>query len=68
MTATLLLNDKDMHTRLLSQDAAPTEAALREAEPVVGCNCDRWGHPCRSYVHRNVRPNADRPISLPLNK
>jgi hypothetical protein len=59
----LFLNDETVQARLLLQNAAPVDATLREPETVVGCNCDRWGHPCPSYPNYGAGKKADVPIA-----
>jgi len=66
MKTFLLLNDKpaDSAWRLLE---AGTDTALL-SEPVAGCNCDRWGHPCPDCVTRSLEPKTELPFSEPTKK
>ncbi|HEY4271917.1 MAG TPA: hypothetical protein VGM65_07915 [Candidatus Udaeobacter sp.] len=65
MKTSLLLNDESRPANLMLQNIAPTKTTPRETEAVVGCNCDRWGHPCPNCVEQNVQPKAELRISLP---
>jgi hypothetical protein len=48
MKTILLLHDEARRSVQLLQNAVPAKAPLREVEAVAGCDCDRWGHPCRA--------------------
>ena len=54
MKNTLLLTDEAETTRLMLNDVAFEELAVRETKAHAGCNCDRWGHPCPGCVDRVV--------------
>jgi hypothetical protein len=49
-------------TLLLREDAKSTEiqnSATRAGskhDEVAGCNCDRWGHPCKDCTNEKTRP------------
>jgi hypothetical protein len=66
MKTTLLLADEVIPARLLLQNAASEKMAVREAEAVAGCTCDRWGHPCPNCVDRDIAPKAETPVSSPV--
>jgi hypothetical protein len=68
MTATLLLIDETKRARLRLQNVAPTEVSLRKTEPVAGCNCDRWGHPCPACVNHAIVPEAETSVSSPVKQ
>jgi hypothetical protein len=63
MKPTLLLSDEAEITRLMLKDNAVDEFPVRDTETHVGCNCDRWGHPCPGCVNRNIVPGAKTPGS-----
>lgn len=63
MKTTLLLTDEAETTRLMLEDLAFDELALRHTEARAGCNCDRWGHPCSGCVERDIAPKAETPAS-----
>jgi hypothetical protein len=48
MKTILLLHDEARRSVQLLQNAVPAKVPLREIEAVAGCDCDRWGHPCRA--------------------
>lgn len=56
MKATLLLSDEAETTKLMLQDVAVDELLIRDTEAHVGCNCDRWGHPCPGCVNPDIVP------------
>jgi len=58
MKPTSLLNDEPEIVRLMLEEVASSDVAVRESEARAGCNCDRWGHPCAGCVDRNVPPEA----------
>ena len=62
MKPTLLLSDEAEITRLMLKDVAP----VSETEVHVGCNCDRWGHPCPGCVNRDIVPGTETPVSSPV--
>ena len=68
MKTTLLLNDETRPAKLMLQNIAPTKVTLRETVAVVGCNCDRWGHPCLGCDERKVQPKAELSISSPAKQ
>ena len=63
MKTILLLHDEATRPMWLLENPAPI-VRLCETEPVAGCNCDRWGHPCPSCVERVVEPKPELPISV----
>jgi hypothetical protein len=63
MKPTLLLTDEAETTRLMLKEVAFDELPARDAEAHVGCNCDRWGHPCPGCVNRDIAPGASTPVS-----
>jgi hypothetical protein len=62
METILLLNDKSGSGKPRWQNFGGSKVTVRPSEGNPGCNCDRWGHPCRDCVERNVQPNAELPI------
>jgi hypothetical protein len=65
MKTILLLHDETTPLTQRLQDAASTKVPFREIKAVVGCNCDRWGHPCPGC---HERPKAELPISSPTKR
>jgi len=63
MKPTLLLNDEAETTRLMLKDVALDELPVGYIEPHVGCNCDRWGHPCPGCVNHDTAPPTETPVS-----
>ena len=63
MKLTLLLSDETETTRLMLKDVPFDELPVHDTEPHVGCNCDRWGHPCPGCVNRDIVPGAETPLS-----
>jgi hypothetical protein len=63
MKTILLLNDESGSGKLRLQNTAVTKVTAPAREGSPGCNCDRWGHPCTDCVERNVKGNAELPIS-----
>ena len=63
MKTTLLLDDETETTGLMLKDVAFDELPARDAEAHVGCNCDRWGHPCPGCVNRDIASGAETPAS-----
>jgi len=63
MKPTLLLIDETETTRLMLKDVPLDELQVRTTEPHVGCNCDRWGHPCPGCVNHDIVPGAETPVS-----
>ena len=59
MKPTLLLSDEAKKTRLMLKDGAFAELPVRDTEAHLGCNCDRWGHPCPGCVNRDIVPGAE---------
>ena len=69
MKTILLLRDEATQPKQLVRNALPAKVPVRETEPVAGCSCDRWGHPCPGCVERVVvQPKPDLPISMPTKK
>lgn len=68
MKPTLLLSDEAETTRLMLKDVAFGELRVRNTEAHVGCNCDRWGHPCPGCVNRDIVPGAEAPVSLSVKR
>ena len=68
MKATLLLNDEGAAARLMLQNIRPSKGVLSDNYAVAGCNCDRWGHPCRGCDEREVQMKAQVPISSPAKR
>ena len=69
MKTILLLHDEATQPKQLLRNALPAKVPVRETEPVAGCNCDRWGHPCPSCVERIVvQSTPEIPISVPTKK
>jgi hypothetical protein len=56
MKTILLLHDEATQPKQLLRNSLPAKFAVRESEAVAGCNCDRWGHPCASWVERIAQP------------
>ena len=63
MKPTLLLSDETETTRLMLKDVPFDELPVRGADAHVGCNCDRWGHPCPGCVNPDIVPSAETPVS-----
>jgi hypothetical protein len=63
MKPTLLLSDEAETTRLMLKDVAFDELPVRDTEARVGCNCDRWGHPCPGVSTPGIAPGAETPVS-----
>ena len=63
MKPTLLLSDEAETTRLMLKDVTFDELPVRDIEAHVGCNCDRWGHPCLGCVNPDVVSGAETPVS-----
>jgi len=59
METTLLLNDEARPGKLMLENIAPIKVTPRETEPVAGCNCDRWGHPCAGCAERIAQRRAE---------
>jgi len=59
MKPTLLLSDEAETTRLMLKDGPFEESAVRDTEAHLGCNCDRWGHPCPGCTNRDFVPSAE---------
>jgi len=68
MKAILLLNDEIGAATLQLINAAPDPTATRPGKGSLGCNCDRWGHPCPGCVNRDVVPEAETPVSSPVKQ
>ena len=68
MKPTLLLSDEAETTKLMLQDVAVDELPVRYTEAHVGCNCDRWGHPCPRCVNPDIVPGAETPVSSTLKR
>ena len=68
MKTILLLHDEATQPTQLLRNALPAKVPVRETEPVAGCNCDRWGHPCPSCDEREVQMKAQVPISSPAKR
>jgi hypothetical protein len=68
MKTILLLSDEARYSEPLLQGAVRTEMTLHDSRARAGCNCDRWGHPCPDCVERNIKPNAELPISRPVKQ
>lgn len=64
MKPTLLLSDEPETTRLMLKDVVGDQLRVRDTEAHVGCNCDRWGHPCPGCVNPDIVPGAETPVSL----
>ena len=47
MKPTFLLSDEPETVRLMLGEVTSGGVAVPESEARAGCNCDRWGHPCR---------------------
>ena len=43
-------------------------ATPREPEPLHGCNCDRWGHPCPGCVEVQSPAEGDGVLQVHLPK
>jgi hypothetical protein len=63
MKPTLLLSDEAETTRLMLKDVAFAELPVGDIEPHVGCNCDRWGHPCPGCVNHDTAPATETSVS-----
>jgi hypothetical protein len=63
MKPTLLLSDEIETTRLMLKDVPFDELPVRDTAGHVGCNCDRWGHPCPGCTNRDIVPSAESPVS-----
>jgi hypothetical protein len=68
MKPTFLLSDEAEITRLMLKDVAVGESEVREKEAHVGCNCDRWGHPCPGCVNRDIVSGPGTPVSSPVKQ
>jgi hypothetical protein len=68
MKKILLLHDEAKHPAQLLRNTLPAKFLVGETEAVVGCNCDRWGHPCPSCVERIAQPAPEFPISMPAKE
>ena len=63
MKPTLFLSDETETTRLMLKDVAVDELPVRDTGAHMGCNCDRWGHPCPGCVNRDLVPGMETPVS-----
>ena len=63
MKPTFLLSDETETTRLMLKDVPFDELPVRDTEAHVGCNCDRWGHPCAGCVNHDIVASAETPVS-----
>jgi hypothetical protein len=63
MKTILCLIDETGPPIMMLQDAPPERVLMHEFEAKPGCNCDRWGHPCPSWVERNPQAKAELSIS-----
>ena len=63
MKPTLLLSDETETNRLMLKDVPFDELPVRDTEAHMGCNCDRWGHPCPGCVNSDIVPGAETPVS-----
>jgi len=63
MKPILLLSDEAETTRLMLKEVAFGELPVRDTEAHVGCNCDRWGHPCPECVNPDIGSRAVTPVS-----
>jgi len=63
MKTILFLQDQAAPPTQLLQDVVQAKVSFREIEALVGCNCDRWGHPCPNCVDRTLEPKAELLIS-----
>ena len=63
MKPTLLLSDEPETVMLMLRNVTSGDVAVPESGARAGCNCDRWGHPCRGCLEHNKRERADAPIS-----
>ena len=61
MKPTLLLSDEAETTKLMLKDVAFDQLPVRDTEAHVGCNCDRWGHPCPGCVNADIIRGAKTP-------
>jgi hypothetical protein len=68
MKPILLLNDEPEIVRPMLEEAASGGMAGHESEARAGCNCDRWGHPCASYLDRKKPNEADALVSSPVKQ
>jgi len=68
MKTILLLNDETAAARLQLINAAPDPSATRLNEGSLGCNCDRWGHPCADCVTHSLEPKTELPFTGPTEK
>ena len=59
MKTILYLHDEAAHPMCLLEDAMPAKVPLRATEALIGCNCDRWGHPCLAHIDRGVETKAE---------
>ena len=59
MKPTLSLSDEAETTRLMLKDVALGELAVRDTEPHVTGNCDRWGHPRPGCVNPDILSDAE---------
>ena len=66
MKRTLLLIDQTNPNRLMLNDVAFAVLPPRASEAHVGCNCDRWGHPCRGCVNPGTVSKPETPVSSPV--
>ena len=66
MKSTLLLIDETTPNRLMLNDVAFDVLPPRASESYVGCNCDRWGHPCRGCVNPGTVSKPETSLSSPV--
>jgi len=68
MKTILLLNDEIGAARLQLISAAPDPTATRPSKGSLGCNCDRWGHPCPGCLDHDIVPKAETTVSSPVKR
>jgi hypothetical protein len=68
MKTILLLREEATRPTQLLQNARPAKVRLGNTEAVIGCNCDRWGHPYPGCNECEVQMKAQVPISSPAKR
>jgi hypothetical protein len=63
MKAILLLNDEIAVARLQLVNGTPDLSTTLPNGGSVGCNCDRWGHPCARCGESTLKHLTQLPIS-----
>jgi hypothetical protein len=64
----LFLTDDTESAEPSLQNVAGVKVKAHAGEGALGCNCDRWGHPCPDCDERKIQPKAELPILSPAKK